>query len=163
MAVGREDFEAGIRGDALHGVYATLPNDRALNYDEVREQTGLDGKSLTDALAGLQKLGYIKAKWLGASEHYLKVVPSPPQEWYTIDEAANYLRVSRRTIYQLIEQGELVCYRVGKGGHRRFRQGDLDGVMWKEGGRGIYAMNAASDPVLGELWNNEKDAEYDLI
>jgi len=27
----------------------------------------------------------------------------------------------------------------------------------------VYAMNAISDPVLAELWNNEKDAEYDQI
>jgi hypothetical protein len=27
----------------------------------------------------------------------------------------------------------------------------------------VYAMNALADPVLAELWNNEKDATYDQI
>ncbi len=32
---------------------------------------------------------------------------------YTIDEVAEYLRVTRRTIYRYIEQGKLPAYRVG--------------------------------------------------
>lgn len=27
----------------------------------------------------------------------------------------------------------------------------------------VYAMNAIADPVLAEVWNNEKDAEYDRL
>jgi hypothetical protein len=27
----------------------------------------------------------------------------------------------------------------------------------------VHAMNALADPVLAELWNNEKDAEYDRV
>ena len=163
MEVGREDFEAGHYGNSLQLVMQCLPNDKAWTERQIQAQTGLDIKLLNYALLNLEKLGYIEEKWLGAEKHYCKVIRASPQEWYTIDEAADYMRLSRRTIYQLIEQGELACYRVGKGGHRRFKKGDLEGVMRKEGGRGIYAMNAASDPVLAELWDNEKDAEYDLI
>lgn len=32
---------------------------------------------------------------------------------YTIDEVAEYLRVTRRTIYRYIKQGKLPAYRVG--------------------------------------------------
>lgn len=32
---------------------------------------------------------------------------------YTIDEVAEYLRVTRRTIYRYIEQGKLPAYKVG--------------------------------------------------
>jgi len=163
MAVGREDFEAGIRGDALHRVIESLPNDRALNYDEVREKTGLDGESLNDALHELQKMGLIEAKWLGASEHYLKVMPSPAQIWYTVDEAAQYLRVSRRTIYQLVKEMQLAPYKVGRAGHRRFKQEDIDSVMRKEQDIPESTLRASDDPVLAELWNNDNDAEYDRL
>jgi hypothetical protein len=27
----------------------------------------------------------------------------------------------------------------------------------------LYGMSAAADPVLAELWDNEKDAEYDRL
>ena len=87
----------------------------------------------------------------------------PVQEWYTIDEAASHLRVSRRTIYQLLDQGKLACYRVGEGGHRRFKREDLERVMHRDSEGEVYAMNAAADPVLAELWDNEKDAAYDRL
>ena len=142
MTVGKEDFEAGIRGDALHRVMQCLPNDRSFNWDDIKKRTGLDTKSLNSAISELHKLGKIQRKWLEASEYYLKVVGVAAQEWYTIDEAANYLRVSRRTIYQLIQEGLLVSYRVGKGGHRRFKRIDLDLGMQKEENGELYAMNA---------------------
>jgi excisionase family DNA binding protein len=50
------------------------------------------------------------------------------QEWFTVDEAAAYLRVSRRTVYKLVEEGRLQAYVIGHERHRRFRRGDLDCV-----------------------------------
>ena len=57
----------------------------------------------------------------------------------------------------------MVSYRIGDEGHRRFRRGDLDGVMRKDEAVELYGMGAAADPVLAELWDNEKDAEYDRL
>jgi len=89
------------------------------------------------------------------------------QEWFTVDEAAEYLRVSRRTIYKLCEERQLVGYRTGKRGHRRFRRKELDKVM-KRGipeseHEGLVTLTAMADPVLAELWNNDKDAAYDRL
>ena len=89
------------------------------------------------------------------------------QEWFTVDEAAEYLRVSRRTIYKLCEERQLVGYRTGNRGHRRFRKGDLDKVM-KSGGaeseiEGLVALTATADPVLAEVWDNDRDAAYDRV
>jgi excisionase family DNA binding protein len=98
-----------------------------------------------------------------AREHYEREPGLPGQEWYTVDEAANYLRVSKRTIYLLIREGQLESYRVGKRGHRRFKREDLDQAMRKESNQELYDLNAVADPVLAELWDNEKDAEYDRI
>ena len=163
MAVGREDFEAGLYGTDLGCVWQFLPSDSALTEREIQAVTGLKTKALNVALTKLQELGRIQKKQLGGAEHYLKVMQAPLQEWYTLDEAASYLRVSRRTVYQLIKDRQLACYRVSEGGHRRFRQRDLDQVMCPEVEGAMYAMNALADPVLADLWDNEKDAEYDRI
>jgi excisionase family DNA binding protein len=89
------------------------------------------------------------------------------KEWFTIDEAGEYLRVSKRTIYKLTEEGRLPAFRIGKERHRRFRKEDLDNVLLRsERKSGIGEMvnpSAQNDPVLAELWDNEKDAAYDRV
>ncbi len=49
-------------------------------------------------------------------------------EWFTVDEAAKYLRVSRRTIYKWTKESKLPTYIIGDRRHRRYRKGDLDNV-----------------------------------
>lgn len=51
------------------------------------------------------------------------------QEWFTVNEAADYLRVSRRTIYKLVQEDRLKAYRVGAERHLRFRREDLDAAL----------------------------------
>jgi excisionase family DNA binding protein len=51
------------------------------------------------------------------------------QEWFTVGEAAEYLRVSKRTIYKLCQDGLLVGHRIGKRGHWRFRKKELDNAL----------------------------------
>ena len=48
------------------------------------------------------------------------------QEWFTVSEAADYLRVSKRTIYKLCEGDLLVGHRTSKRGYWRFRKEELD-------------------------------------
>ena len=161
MDIGREDFEAGLYGNALELVVQSLSSGQPLTERQIQSETGLETKSLNFALAKLQERGRIERKTLGASAYYTEVTAPPRQEWYTIEESATYLRVSRRTMYQLIHDGQLAAYRVGTGGHRRFRRNDLEGLMRKEDSEFIEAMTAVADPVLADLWGNEKDAEYD--
>ncbi len=89
------------------------------------------------------------------------------KEWFTVEEAAEYLRVSKRTIYKLTKEGRLPAFRIGKERHRRFRKEDLDKVpLLGERITGIGEMaklTAKDDPILAELWDNEKDAAYDRI
>jgi excisionase family DNA binding protein len=80
-----------------------------------------------------------------------------------VEDAAKYLSVSKRTVQQLIRDGEMVAYRVGRGGHRRIRRIDLDGPMHREDPSGLVEMVGAEDPVLSKLWDNEQDAAYDRI
>lgn len=89
------------------------------------------------------------------------------KEWFTVEEAAEYLRVSKRTIYKLTQEGRLPAFRIGEQRHRRFRKEDLDkvprsGEEAKES-KGLLTLTARADPVLAEVWDNEKDAAYDRL
>ena len=89
------------------------------------------------------------------------------KEWFTVEEAAQYLCVSKRTIYKLTKEGRLPAFRIGKERHRRFRKEDLDKVPRPgEESRsleGLLKLSAEADPVLAEVWDNDKDAAYDRL
>ena len=89
------------------------------------------------------------------------------KEWFTVEDAAQYLCVSRRTIYRLTQEGRLSAYRLGRERHRRFRKEDLDKVpRIAEDAKNLEKMlvlTARADPVLVELWDNDRDAAYDRI
>ena len=51
------------------------------------------------------------------------------QEWFTVGEAAEYLRLSKPSIYRLVTEGQLVAHTIGTKGERRFRRADLDAVL----------------------------------
>ena len=89
------------------------------------------------------------------------------KEWFTVEEAAEYLCVSRRTIYKLTKEGRLPAFRIGRERHRRFRKEDLDKVprLGEENKNleGLLKVTAKADPVLAEIWDNEKDAAYDRV
>jgi excisionase family DNA binding protein len=89
------------------------------------------------------------------------------KEWFTVEEAAEYLCVSRRTIYKLTKEGRLPAFRIGKERYRRFRKEDLDKVP-RPGEEianvdAFLKLSAKADPVLAEVWDNEKDAAYDRV
>lgn len=89
------------------------------------------------------------------------------KEWFTVEEAAEYLGVSKRTIYKLTTEGRLPAFLIGRERHRRFRKEDLDKVPRpSEETRtlaGLLKLTANSDPVLAEVWDNERDAAYDRV
>lgn len=80
--------------------------------------------------------------------------------WLTVVEAADYLRVSRDTIYRWAKQGKLTLYKLG--GLTRVRQSELDSLI-------VPAPLASSRPdpwtvVSGQAfadWDNPEDAVYD--
>jgi excisionase family DNA binding protein len=89
------------------------------------------------------------------------------KEWFTVEEAAEYLCVSRRTIYKLTREGRLPAFLIGKERHRRFRKEDLDKVP-RPGEEianveALLRLSAKADPVLAEVWDNDKDAAYDRV
>jgi len=51
-------------------------------------------------------------------------------EWFTIAEACEYLKVSRRTLYRWMDADQVPYYFIGAGaGVRRFRLRDLENMM----------------------------------
>ncbi len=64
-------------------------------------------------------------------------------------------------------EGRLPAYRLGRKRHRRFRKQDLDKVpRTAEDDKNLENMlvlTARADPVLAEIWDNDKDAAYDRI
>ncbi len=54
--------------------------------------------------------------------------------WLTHSEAADYLRVSRNTLYRWAEAGALK-YHEGPGGHRRYRVQDCDDALAAAGAK----------------------------
>jgi excisionase family DNA binding protein len=89
------------------------------------------------------------------------------KEWFTVEEAAEYLCVSKRTIYKLTKEGRLPAFRIGKERHRRFRKGDLDKALRPVDEVAnldrLLKLTAKADPALAEIWDNEKDAAYDRL
>lgn len=54
---------------------------------------------------------------------------SRSQEWFTVAEAATYLRVSRQTIYRYMDDGSLNYFVLKSGGGRRIKRKDLDALL----------------------------------
>jgi excisionase family DNA binding protein len=49
--------------------------------------------------------------------------------WLTLAEAAEYLRVSKPTIYRFCSEGRLPFYELAGSGYRRFKRSDLDALL----------------------------------
>ena len=151
-------------GDAVRRqVLENIPEDPAVDYLELHRNTGMTEADLDRALADLENLGVINTKKTSKQVLYWREGTGRDKEWYSVDDAAKYLSVSKRTVQQLSRDGEMVAYRVGQGGHRRIRRADLDGPMHREDHSGLVELVGAEDPVLSELWDNEQDAAYDQI
>ena len=162
MVQGNEPRPLGPESPARR-VLESIPLEGAIGYIELRDRTGLAGQALGDALKALQDLGLIGAKQNVAEAFYWKILQQPRKVWYTLDEAAGHMSVSKRTVQHLIKDGQLPAYRVGRGGHRRIRSEDLDSAMHRDDGLDTASMTAREDPVLAELWDNDQDSVYDQL
>lgn len=163
MATERGNFHTGESRPSFQLILGCLSEEEYTGYREVRERTRLPGVDLDNALLDLERRGLIQRQRRGGGDHYLKVKEATSRQWHTIDEAADYLRISRRTIYHLIRDGQLTAYRVGRGGHRRFKSEDLDSALHREDKANLDSMTAAEDPVLAEWWDNDEDSVYDRL
>ena len=150
-------------GTPFHTVLDCIPVEGAIGYIELKERTGLAERPFDDALKALEGLGLIGVNQSATEKFYWKVGQQPRKAWYTVDEAASHMAVSKRTVQHLIRDGQLTAYRVGRGGHRRIKFEDLDSAMIRDDGEEIAPMTAKGDPVLADLWDNDQDSVYDRL
>lgn len=54
---------------------------------------------------------------------------SPSQTWFNVQEACDYLRISKPTLYELVRKGHLRSYTLQGAKARRFRREDLDALL----------------------------------
>ena len=92
--------------------------------------------------------------------------PLEPQTWYSVDEAARYLRFPREIIYRLIIKGHLTAYKAAGRGNERLARQDLDALMQKieipQKTRIDTRKSVFLSPAMADLWDNETDAIYDF-
>jgi excisionase family DNA binding protein len=53
-------------------------------------------------------------------------------EWLTVEEVAQYLKVSKTTVYRWTDEGRIKKYKIGR--FNRYKKSELDQVM--ESGQG---------------------------
>ena len=150
-------------GNPFKNVLDCIPVEGAIGYFELKDRAGLAGEPLDDAIKALEGLGLIGARQTTTGAFFWKIVQQPRKVWYTIDEAAGHLAVSKRTVQHLIRDGQLTAYRLGRGGHRRIRSEDLDSDMHRDDSFDLPFVTAKDDPVLAELWDNYQDSVYDQL
>jgi excisionase family DNA binding protein len=56
----------------------------------------------------------------------------PDSDWMTKKEVAQHARVSEDTIEKLVRNGILEAYRLGGGGHLRFKRADVDARLFSK-------------------------------
>jgi len=49
------------------------------------------------------------------------------QEFFTVNELAELLRVKPLTIYRMVKRGDIQCHRIGRA--LRFRRDDVEGFL----------------------------------
>jgi len=72
----------------------------------------------------------------------------------TVDQAADYLQVSKVTIWRWLSTGKLPGAKIG--GRWRILRREIDGLL-----EGEPDMAAASEAAFAEVWDNDEDAIYD--
>ena len=87
-----------------------------------------------------------------------------PNVYYTVEEAAQLLRVSRQTLLRLLQSERAHGVKIGK----QWRV--LGAALLELSVRGeeteaalVHDWLAASAPSLSAIWDNEEDAVYDQL
>jgi len=87
-----------------------------------------------------------------------------PNVYYTVEEAAQLLRISRQQVLQMLRFGQAQGVKIG----RRWRilgaaLLNLSAMDTETESRQIADWLAASAPALRAVWDDEEDAAYDKL
>ena len=87
-----------------------------------------------------------------------------PNVFYTADEVASLLRVPRRAVGRLLENGTARGVRIGR--HWRVLGSDLLQLARTEEPTDaplVQGVTRLSEPAFARVWDNEEDAAYDSL
>lgn len=76
--------------------------------------------------------------------HEMNDQTHPADDILTVQEAADLIRVDRRTLYRYVQQNAIPYMRVGAGGRPRFSKHEL--LQWMRG-HGATPVQAVANPV----------------
>jgi excisionase family DNA binding protein len=85
-----------------------------------------------------------------------------PTTYYTLDETAALLRVSRRSIMELLERGIAPGIKIRR--HWRILGNDLLQLPQREemtDAQLTRSLMGLSEPAFTEVWDNDEDSVYD--
>lgn len=85
-----------------------------------------------------------------------------PNTYYTLDETAALLRVSRRSIMELLENGIAPGIKIGR--HWRILGQDLLQLPQREEQSDTQLTRSLvrlSEPAFTKVWDNDEDSVYD--
>jgi excisionase family DNA binding protein len=94
----------------------------------------------------------------------LEALAIQPNVYYTVEEAAQLLRVSPQTVLRLLRSGKARGVKIGK--EWRILGGMLLNLPTREHETEASLVTewlGASMPSLREVWDNEEDAIYDQL
>ena len=165
MRIGRADFEAGNIGRVHQAVLDAVPEEEAADeaelraaYDQVAEESKPPFEKVVENLSYM-----VGSRRIGDGTFYMRRKP-----WLSSAEVARHLGVSKRTVQAWGQHGRLLGRRVG--GRLRFaaeaveewaRGGRHCGHGWR--GRHWHGHHGVVTTAPTEVWDNEKDAQYDRL
>ena len=87
-----------------------------------------------------------------------------PNIYYTPDEVATMLRISRRSVTTMLETGYAQGIKVGRTwrvlGNELLRLGNPDSPTEAELTQSLMVLSA---PVFAQVWGNDEDSVYDNL
>ena len=155
MRIGKTDFEVGNVGRVHQAVLDAVPNEEAIEeselraaYDKVKEA---DKPPFEQVMKNMSHL--LTERRLDGRTFYRKRV------WLSSAEVARRLEVSMRTVQSWGQKGVMGARYVGD--RLRFAAEQVD--EWVRGRRGGEATAQPGSSTPTQVWDNDKDAQYDRL
>ncbi|MFC1935701.1 helix-turn-helix domain-containing protein [Chloroflexota bacterium] len=155
MRIGRADFETGNIGSVHQAVLDVIPEEEAIEEAELRsaydKAPDPNKPSFEQVVENLSHR--INRRQIDGRTFYIL-----KKEWLSSAEVARRLGVSMRTVQAWGQRGVMGARYVGD----RLRFAGEVVEEWVRGKR-VTTVGKTKDTVLTEVWDNEKDAEYDRL
>lgn len=153
MRIGRADFEVGNSGKVHQAVLDAIPEEEAVEeselravYDQAKEENKPSFERVMENLSHL-----VSSRRIEERTFYIR-----RQAWLSSADVARRLGVSIRTVQAWGQRGVMGARYVGD----RLRFGAEQVEDWVRGRRSA-PVTQPGNSLLTQLWDNEKDAQYD--